>query len=499
MSHSEVDATTPLLKTTQADETEVPHGASARQDDDEWGGTEARREMEKALVWKLDKRMSILVLMYIMNFIDRNNAAAARLRGFEEELHLQGTQFASLLSVLYIGYISMQIPSNMFLHHTGRPSLYLPACMAVWGLLTVAMGFTTNFLGAVTSRFLLGVVEASFFPGALFLISKWYKHSELGFRTALLFSGNLISNAFGSLIASAILDSMHGVLGQSAWRWLFHVEGFLTVLVAIWAAVILPDFPETAKPGWLTEKEIRLARTRMQEDSDETRQVQTDEYEPVPKGHVAGFMLAMRDPITYILTILMTSQILGQSFNMYFPTLASTLGYNRTISLLLCAPPFLLSAVSTFLNSRHSDRTGERFYHVSIPFCIGIIGFVIATQTMNTGWRYFSLFLMTQAYAGFAILYGWMSNTFPSPPAKRAVAVAFCNSASQLGNITGSYLWPIEWGPSYRNSFLVCIIATSGSILMCYLLRLRLKTLNKRIIREERERGARAPGFRYLL
>lgn len=204
-----------------------------------------------------------------------------------------------------------------------------------------------SFLGALTTRFLLGIVEASFFPGALFLISKWYKHSELGMRTALLFCGNIISNAFGSLIASAILDTMEGRLGQAAWRWLFFIEGSLTVLVAILAIFVLPDFPETTKRGWLTEKEIRLALQRMKEDSDETKDLSSGEG-----GHVAGFWAAIMDPNVYILTTIMALQIVANSFNMYFPTLAKTLGYNRTITLLLCSPPFLVSATLAFFNSR---------------------------------------------------------------------------------------------------------------------------------------------------
>ena len=83
------------------------------------------------------------------------------------------------------------------------------------------------------TRFFLGFVEAAFFPGALFLLSKWYKRSELGTRIALLYCGNIISNAFGALMASGILDGMEGKLGQAAWRWLFFIEGSLTVFVAL--------------------------------------------------------------------------------------------------------------------------------------------------------------------------------------------------------------------------------------------------------------------------
>lgn len=205
-----------------------------------------------------------------------------------------------------------------------------------------------SFYGALVTRFFLGIVEASFFPGALFLISKWYKHNELGSRTTLLFCGNIISNAFGSLIASVILDTMDGVLGKTGWRWLFYVEGALTVVVAILAVFVLPDFPETTTRGWLTEKEVRLAIKRMQEDSDE----HNDECTPGSSSHVAGFWAAITDPHVYILTVIMGTQIVANSFNMYFPTLAKTLGYDATTTLLLCAPPFLVCAVLAFFNSR---------------------------------------------------------------------------------------------------------------------------------------------------
>ncbi|KAJ3557520.1 hypothetical protein NM688_g1438 [Phlebia brevispora] len=140
-------------------------------DDSDFGGTEARKVLERKLLWKLDIRMFILVVIYILNYIDRNNAGAARLRGLEADLHLQGQEFATLLSILYVGYIIMQIPSNMLLNYLGKPSLQLPICMIIWGMLSVLTGITKNFVGALLTRFFLGFVEAAFFPGALFLIT----------------------------------------------------------------------------------------------------------------------------------------------------------------------------------------------------------------------------------------------------------------------------------------------------------------------------------------
>lgn len=462
--------------------------------DAEFGGTEARKKLERRLLWKLDARMFILVIIYILNYIDRNNAAAARLRGFESDLHLEGQQFATLLSILYVGYIIMQIPSNMILNHMGKPSLQLPLCMIIWGILSILTGITKNFVGALLTRFFLGFMEAAFFPGSLFLISKWYKRSETGARTALLYGGNIISNAFGALIASGILDRMQGKLGQSAWRWLFFIEGSLTVFCAICAIFLLPDFPTTTRGRWLSDIERRLAMRRMEEDVGVGDEKET---EAGRKG--SGLWMAMTDWKVWWMAFAMLSQVVALSFNAFFPTLTATLGFDTTVSLLLCAPPFVTAAILGYVNSRHSDKTGERFWHMTVPYLTGIVGFIIAMSTMNTAARYVSLFLMAQQYVGFIVLYTWTSNTFPRPPSKRAVAVAFVNAWSQIGNVAGSYTWSSSWGPTYRYSYAICIATTGLAIIMLYILKLHLLSLNRKFEKEEEARGATEKGFRYLV
>ncbi|EIN10908.1 MFS general substrate transporter [Punctularia strigosozonata HHB-11173 SS5] len=460
-------------------------------DDAEFGGTEERKKLEKKLLRKLDLRMSILIVIYILNYIDRNNASAARLRGFESDLHLKGQEFNTILSILYVGYILMQIPSNMFLNYIGRPSIYLPACMIVWGTISILTGVTHDFVGALLTRFFLGFVEAAFFPGSLFLLSKWYKRSELGQRTALLSCGSLISNAFGSLIASGILDGMEGKLGHSAWRWLFYIEGALTVFAAIVAMFVLPDFPATSR--FLSPQERTLAEKRMAEDVGVG-----DEDETEQEGHAHGLVLALTDWKVWLLALALTSMVVGLSFNAFFPTLSATMGFNRTETLLLCAPPWIFATIVAFAVTRHSDHSGERFYHITGPLVIGVIGFIIAVSTMNTAARYVSLFLMAQSYAGFITFLAWVSNSVPRPPSKRAVALAFINAFSQLGNIAGSYVWPTGWGPSYTNSYAITISSFGFCIILCFVFRMHLQTLNKKLEERENETG-KAKGFRYML
>lgn len=180
-----------------------------------------RAKVEKSMKRKLDRRCALFVLRYIMNYLDRNNIAAARLKGLQHDLNLDNAQYATCLSILYVGYILMQVPSNILINRIQRPSIYITCAMVLWGALSVLSGITKDFGGMVATRFFLGFVEAAFLPGALLILSKWYTRKELAFRNAILYCGNLISNAFPALIGAGVLSNMQGVLGHAAWRWLF--------------------------------------------------------------------------------------------------------------------------------------------------------------------------------------------------------------------------------------------------------------------------------------
>ncbi|ORY28046.1 major facilitator superfamily domain-containing protein [Naematelia encephala] len=439
-----------------------------------------RKRIERKLKLKLDLRFSILIIIYILNYIDRNAPGQARLQGFEEDLHLTDTQFQTLLSILYVGYILFQVPSNMMLNRIGRPSLYLPAAMLVWGAISACTGVATSFGGALATRFLLGVVEAAFLPGALFILSKWYKKDEISLRYTILYCGNLISNAFGSLIAAGVLANMKGKLGHAAWRWLFFIEGALTMFFAIVAVFMLPDFPHNTRWGFSPE-ERKVAQIRMMEDVGEVDQDSSEDK------WYAGFVMALSDWKIYILMLSLTACVTGLSFNIYFPTLTKTLGYGTTETLLLAAPPWIFACIIALLNSLHSDRKGEKFWHSTWPLVMGIIGFIISMATEKRAARYFALFLQAGSYAGYVIMYTWMSSSFPRPPAKRAVALAFMNALSQTGNIAGSYVWPKAYGPTYLKSYGIVLAMFGATILLNLLFRQILVNANKRL--EEGERA----------
>ncbi|KAG1739374.1 MFS general substrate transporter [Suillus paluster] len=456
----------------------------------------ARDGLERRLVRKLDLRMSVIVVIYTLNFIDRTNVNNARLQGFEKDLHLHGEQYATVLSILYVGYIIMQVPGNMLLHRLGRPAILIPSCMAVWGMISVLTGITTNYTGVLVVRFFLGFVEAPFFPGVLFLVSRWYKRDEIAMRTGLVSCGSILSFAFGSLIASGILSSMEGKLGQAAWRWLFYIEGGITIIVAIFAIFILPDFPHNTR--WLTPEERALAISRLAEDRYGTAE------ELGKQTTIQGLRDAVSDWKVWWVTGGITFQYAVLSFASYFPTIAATMGYGTTVTLLLCAPPWAFAAIAAFFIVRHSDKKQKRYRYLAACNGLGSLGFIVSICTMNTVARYISLFLMAQIIGGYMVLWGWISNTFDREPAKRAVAIALISALGQLGSIAGSYIWPSNWGPTYRYSSIICIAAIAMSTSMFGMMHLYLKHQNVQIERNERDakdvKELRDPiGFRYLV
>ncbi|EAL90998.1 hypothetical protein KXW98_002948 [Aspergillus fumigatus] len=463
---------------------------------------EERQKAERALVRKIDIRLlPMLVIMYILNYLDRNNIAAARLAGLEEDLGMKknSNQYQTAVSILFVGYLLMQIPSNLMLNKFGKPAIYLPCAMILWGIISTATAGAQNFAGLVMTRFFLGFIEAAYFPGCLYFLSAWYTRKELGFRTAALYSGSLISGAFSGLIAAGITDGMENVKGLRAWRWLFIIEGAITIVVAFIAMWILPNFPRTTT--WLSEEEKQLATWRLEEDIGEDDWVDSEQ-----QSLLHGAKLAFTDLKTWILMLHILCIVSSASVTNFFPTVVETLNYGRIETLLLTAPPYCLAVISAFFNAWHSDRTGEKYFHITAPLYISVAAFIIAATTTGVAPRYLSMMLMVPSlYAGYVVALGWISSTLPRPASKRAAALAAINMVSNASSIYASYMYPDHDAPRFITAMSVNCVTAFIAILSATLLRIILVRLNKKLDRGEALNDGSVPGqassrgFRFLV
>ncbi|KIM96487.1 hypothetical protein OIDMADRAFT_33131 [Oidiodendron maius Zn] len=441
---------------------------------------EERERLETSLRRKIDLRlMPMVVTMYILNYLDRNNIAAARLAGLEKDLHLHGNQFQVSVSILFVGYLLMQVPSNLVLNKLGKPSLYLPTCMIIWGVISGATAASQTYGGLLACRFILGFIEAAYFPGCLYYLSAWYTRKELVKRTALLYSGSLLSGAFSGLIAAGITNNLNGARGLSAWRWLFIVEGTITVFVAFCAFFIIPDFPRTTR--WLTEEEKQLAAWRLDEDIGADDWVNSKQ-----QTFLYGAKSAAKDIKAWLLLATTYGFTAQGTVTTFFPTVVGGLGKSSVDTLLLTTPPYLIAVIAILINAWHADRTGERFLHITLPPIIAIVSFIIAVTTTGFGPRYFAMCIMVASiYCGYVVTLGWISNVIPRPPAKRAAALAGINALSNVCQIYSPFLYPTSGGPRYVTAMAVNIAMAGVSIIFGTILRFYLVSLNKRLDRGE--------------
>ncbi|KAF9245402.1 major facilitator superfamily domain-containing protein [Melanogaster broomeanus] len=450
--------------------------------------TEENREgEERKLVRKLDLRlMPTVLVIYLINYIDRIAITAIRVKGIETDLHLTDVQYYTLLtgrcSALYTScYRSAQIPSNMppvmFVRTVCRPSFYIGAssCIVAWGLSSVLTGVTKNFADIIACRLFIGLPEAAFYPGAMYLLSRWYTKKELALRSAIFYVCLLISNALSSWIAAGILGNTQGKLGISAWRWLFFVEGAITMFFGLLTMWVLPDSPYNTE--WLSSAERHLAQVRLAEDAGEADQDSLD------TTIFEGFNLAIRDPKVWIFMMMSCSQLLGLSFINFFPTLTAILGYDTTVTLLMAALPWVFASICCVVNAWNCDRTGEHYLHLASWWWVAILGYFISLATMSTGGRYLSLFLVTTGYCGFALTLTWVSNAVPRPPAKRSAAIGLVNGFGNLGNLMGSYIWQASWGPEYHQSMIIAICSLVLSTFLGLIIRQMLIRENSQMDR----------------
>ncbi|BEI85675.1 hypothetical protein CcaverHIS002_0510760 [Cutaneotrichosporon cavernicola] len=444
-----------------------------------WVDSLAPDEYERAqakLKRKIDIRiLPTLFILLVLNYLDRNAVPLARVQGIDKDLGLVGTQFNTVISVFFAGYIIGQVPSNILLSRS-PPSLYLPAFVILWGTVSASAAAVNDYSHLVVVRFFLGVTEAPFFPGILFFLSSWYTKRELALRTSILYTGAHLSGAFAGLIAAGIQNGLHMARGLESWRWLFIIEGVLTVFCGLLAAVILPNWPATTR--WLSDREKALAAARLERDVG----MSDDEYMPLG----AAIKEALKDYKMWLMGLIYCMMTTAGGYSAFVPTVVATFGKSRVQTLLLTAPPYLVPAVTEILVSFSSDRRPERCFHYTIPMVLGIIGFIIAATTTTTAPRYLSIFFMTGGMSSsFTVLLAWVGSTFPRPRAKRAVAYGTVNALGNIAQIWSPYFYPKSDGPRYVKAFIINACFTAGAIALSFVLRECLRRENKRM--DERE------------
>ncbi|KAL0933247.1 vitamin H transporter [Colletotrichum truncatum] len=418
---------------------------------------------EKKLVRKIDMYiLPLMWVMYLLSYMDRTNIGNAKIAGMDKDLNLDSGRYSIALVVFFIGYVVFEVPSNMILTRT-RPSIYLPAIMALWGAVTIGMAFTPSYGALVGFRAVMGSLESGFAPGVLLLLSSWYKKEEQSKRFAVYISAAILSGAFGGILAGSITSGLHNAHGIAGWRWLFIVEGAATVGAAIVASFILPDFPENTSKLKFNDREKALAIRRLKSDEQSRR----TEEEP-RLGHWAAFKLSMVNWRTWLFVVgYMVSRtidithsvvaIVGSSTLSYFyPTLVKGLGYESTSAQYMTIPIFGVAFVCTAITGYFADQHSKwRGLILGAWMTVAMLCSIIICVVYNFKARYALLVIMASGlWASNGLALSYASVSFGNMPTEtRAISLAFVNAMGNLAQIYGAYLFPSTDAPKYLMGF----------------------------------------------
>ncbi|KAF5983685.1 allantoate permease [Fusarium bulbicola] len=441
---------------------------------------EEETEAETKLLRKVDTYLLPSIwIVYLLSCMDRSSIGNARVAGMGQALELTDDRYYLVVVLFQIGYVLAEVPSNMILSRS-RPSLFIPALMIFWGTSCAVIACVQKWQQLVGLRFLLGVAEAGFSPAVMFIISSWYRKHEQSKRFVVFHSAGIMSGAFGSILAGAITRGLDGSLGIAGWRWLFIIEGVITVAAGFVVKFKLLDYPLTSKK--LRPEERELAYARLRADGITSRNDSTQHQ----ISHLAAMKAAVSNWRLIPLTLGYMTVIGSMSLAYFYPTFAAQLGCNKT------------DAQYVSKSSDHRvELTGTRymtasFYGVAlviaVTLCIiadkvpqfralftfsvllifGCLFSALAAAIHHPKARYaFLCFIKTAVWSANPLSLSYTSTVLgPVQPEVRAICLAIINGFTNLAQLYGTYIFTASTPPDYVMGFSVysAIFAVGATI-----------------------------------
>lgn len=377
-----------------------------------------------SVVAKARRRLiPFLFVLYIVAYLDRINVGFAALQ-MNQALGFSATIYSLGAGIFFLSYAAFEIPSNIILARVGARR-WIARIMISWGIVSSAMMFVRGPLDFYTLRFLLGAAEAGFFPGIVFYLTRWFPARERARTIAAFMTAVLIAGVVGSPLSGALL-SLQG-FGLAGWQWLFLLEGLPAVILGFVVLRALPDGPHEAR--WLTATEKAALVSCLDEDA------RAIKAEAQTTGRALGSGRTWLLAVVYF-TIPVTLYGIG----FWLPQMMKTAsGASDFLVGVLSAIPYAAGAIAMVLAGRHSDRTGERRWHIAIAALVSAVGLTSSTQATGVAAAIAALSL---AMLGLTSMMGpfWALATSRLRGVGGAAAIALINSVGNTGGFVGPYL-----------------------------------------------------------
>jgi MFS transporter, ACS family, tartrate transporter len=400
--------------------------------------------------------LPFLFLLYVVAYLDRINVGFAALQ-MKTALGISDAVYGFGAGVFFLGYVTFEIPSNLIMERVGARR-WIARIMITWGLISSCMMFVRSPLSFYALRFLLGVAEAGFFPGIILYLTYWFPNSARARAVAGFMMAGPISAVIGAPLSGLLLD-LHGWHGLQGWQWLFVLEGIPAIILGFVVLAYLDDRP--AKARWLSEPE----------------RASLEDWIAAERGTTAAghrsFGEAAVNPRVWLLGLLyLALNICSYGLSLWLPqVIKSIFGSSNRVVGMIVAAPYLAASIAMVLAGRHSDKSGERAWHVAIggfAAAIALVGAAYANSGVSATIAFAVAIVSKNTMLGpfWAIPTRWLSG------AAAAGGIALINSIGNTGGFLGPYLIGLlrTYTGDFRAGVLVLAfaMAVSGAIALMF-------------------------------
>lgn len=416
--------------------------------------------------WRI---LPFAMLLYFVSFVDRVNIGFAALT-MNADVGLSPAAFGMGAGIFFCGYFLFEVPSNLILHRVGA-RIWIARVMISWGIVSGATAFVQGPVSFYLLRFLLGLAEAGFFPGMILYFSYWFPPDRRAAATSVFMAAAPLSTVLGSPLSGALLQ-LHGWLGLAGWRWMFLIEAAPAVILGVAVLFVLTSRPEEAR--WLDDEERRWL-------VDSIRRGQNTE----PASHAVWRGLTDLRVLALALIYFGTSAGL-YTLGIWSPQILNVFGLTPLQIGFVNAGPGIAAVLAMVAWARHSDRTGERTWHVVGACLFAVAGLLYAGVAASLTAVLLALTVVNMGVSASKPPLWSMPGRFLSGKAA-AAGIATINAIGNLGGFVGPAM--IGLLKSWTGSFLGGLYFVAGLMLLSAVLTLLLsrsgRTNTLAIAREE--------------
>lgn len=382
-----------------------------------------RTEEQRIIGMLVRKLLPYLALIYIVAYIDRAVVGFAKLH-MNADIGISETAYGLGAGLFFIGYFLFEVPSNLALDRFGARR-WFARILFTWGVITMATAWVNNATTFYIARFLLGAAEAGLYPGILYFLTKWFPLRHRARIIGLLVLAQPIALIITGPLAGMLLAG-DGWWGMSAWQTLFVVSGLPAVLLCLPTLRILPESPAHAK--WLAARDREWIERELAADAT-THRLQ-------PHGNP---LRALRDKRVLLLALLFLPFPLAiYGLSMWLPTIIKQFGVSDVTTGFLSAVPYLFAVVGLLVVPRHSDRKGERYWHIAVVSAVAAAT-MAASAWFSAPALQFACICLTafSIYSIQAVVWALPGQFLTG--ASAAVGIAMINSLANLGGYIGPF------------------------------------------------------------